>query len=281
MTIKSYNFLKELYKYLEKQENQGVFVINFLNAAGSQFFTLPKLKSQRQTTYLENERHYVKDRSLLPEMKSSFPNPIDIEGLSDFLNSNLKPEKIRDCMSHFGVPASFDEDKSNLAKALAIQFQIFIDSDNEDVYNVIPTEYEKIMSGVSKSEETRYGALYNGDDCWVENENKSYDVYCYEKFTHTWVIHNSGSVMWQGRKLVFKNSNSVCPRSSCLEIAIPDVEPNGYIKIATDFNTRSIEGKFDCEWEMRDSQNELCFTFNSRFNVNINVTYRSKMEGIK
>ena len=65
----------------------------------------------------------------------------------------------------------------------------------------------------------------------VENENKSYDVYCYEKFIHTWVIHNSGSVMWQGRKLVFKNSNSVCPRSSCLEIAIPDVEPNGYIKI--------------------------------------------------
>ena len=108
MTIKSYNFLKELYKYLEKQENQGVFVINFFNAAGSQFFTLPKLKSQRQTTYLENERHYIKDRSLIPEMKSSFLNPIDIEGLSDFLESNLKHEKIRDCMSHFGVPVSFD-----------------------------------------------------------------------------------------------------------------------------------------------------------------------------
>ena len=278
MNIKSYIFLKDLYKFLVKQENQGVFVINFFNAAGSQFFTLPSRKAQRQTTYLENERHYIKDRSLLPEMKESFPKPIEIKQLSLFIENNLKAEKLRDCMSHFGVPVNFEENKSYLSKVLATQFQIFVDSDNEDVENVIPIEYEKINRGISNSEETRYGALYKGDDCWVEEQNKDHNVHCYEKFTHEWIIHNSRTINWSGRKLVFKNSNEVKPRAMYTEIQIPDVESKKYIKIATEFDVRSFEGKFICEWEMRDSQDNVCFTFNSRFDVIINVSYKLKTE---
>ena len=64
ISIKSQEFLRDLYKFLNKQENQGVFVINFFNVAGCTTFTLPILKTQRTTQYLENERHYAKDRSV-------------------------------------------------------------------------------------------------------------------------------------------------------------------------------------------------------------------------
>ena len=82
--IKSQEYLRDLYRFLRKQENQGVFVINFFNAAGCIYFELPKLKSKRTTQYLENERHYAKDRSVLL-IKDKFPDVIDIDNLRAYI----------------------------------------------------------------------------------------------------------------------------------------------------------------------------------------------------
>lgn len=40
-TIRSNEFLKNLYRYLDNQRNQGTYVIQFLNAAGSRYFKKP------------------------------------------------------------------------------------------------------------------------------------------------------------------------------------------------------------------------------------------------
>ena len=87
ISIKSQEFLRDLYKFLNKQENQGVFVTNFFNAAGCTTFTLPRLKTQSTIQYLENERHYAKDRSVY-QIRTDFPNPIDIDGLTQYLEWN-------------------------------------------------------------------------------------------------------------------------------------------------------------------------------------------------
>ena len=47
------------------------------------------------------------------------------------------------------------------------------------------------------------------------------------------------------------NKNS--PPSKLTERPIPDIGPNGIIKIATNFEARSIEKKFIVEWDMKDS----------------------------
>ena len=55
--------------------------------------------------------------------------------------------------------------------------------------------------------------------------------------------------------------------------------PSEYIKITTNFEARSMEGKYTCEWEMQDSQGTACFGMNAEFNVIINVSYEINTEG--
>ena len=54
--------------------------------------------------YLENERHYAKDRVLTDEIKASFPNPINLDGLTRFIADSLDSNKLVSCMADFGVP---------------------------------------------------------------------------------------------------------------------------------------------------------------------------------
>lgn len=63
-TIKSNEFLKNLYRYLDNQRNQGTYVIQFFNAAGSRYFEMPLSYAKRTNDALEAERQYVKNRSL-------------------------------------------------------------------------------------------------------------------------------------------------------------------------------------------------------------------------
>ena len=274
--IKSQDFLKDLYKYLVKQENQGVFVINFFNAAGCTYFVLPKLKCQRTTQYLENERHFTKDRSV-QLIKDKFPSQINLVELSKYIESQLKDDKLRECMSHFGVPVSFDENKQDLSKALAYQFQLFVEADKENIDNEIALEYERLINGSQSGATVRRSTAYRGDDYWVE-QSAPLNIACYQTATYTWVIHNAGTVHWQNRKLVLVNEDKNKPRPEEKVIPIPDVAPNGYAKIATNFEARSIEGRFTCEWEMQDSQGTACFGMNAELNVVINVLYGTDME---
>lgn len=272
ISIKSQEFLRDLYKYLKNQENQGVYVINFFNAAGCKTFTLPKLKTQRTTQYLENERHYAKDRSVF-QMRSDFPNPINIDGVSQYLNNSLKDDSVRDCMNHFGIAVTHEENKKVLARALAMQFQRFIEADSEDINNEVPAEYEALVNGVDNSYELRYSVLYPGDNFWVEESHQKHEVSCFESFKHTWVIHNAGTVHWCGRKLVLKEANKNSPRPETAEIALPDIGPNGIIKIATNFEARSIEGRFIIEWDMKDSKDQSCFRMSAGLNVTVDVSF--------
>lgn len=235
------------------------------------------MKTQRTTKYLENERHYAKDRSV-QLIKDKFPNQIDIEGLAKYLEGELNDDCIRECMSHFGVPMSFDINKKILAKALAYQFQLFVEADSEDIDNSVAKEYEKLVNGTDNSLSIRRSAANAGDDYWVE-PRKTLQINCYQSCEHTWVIHNAGTVYWTDRKLVLVNENKDNPRPEVKVIPIPDVAPNGHIKITTNFEARSMEGRYTCEWEMQDSQGTACFGMNAGFNVIINVTYETNTEG--
>lgn len=265
-----------MYGYLVKQENQGVFIINLFIVGGSSYFTLPKLKSHRTTSYLENERHYTKDRVLTPEIKASFPNPIKVDELTCFLEKNLDSSKVRGCMSSFGVPASFKENKRYLARALAIQFQMFVINDVDDVDNAIIGEYQRQILEVDDEPNRILGPLIHGDDVWVEEKDRNHRAKIYETVKHTWVIHNSGHKNWYGRKLVFVNFADVRPSVSEMQIEIPETAPGEIIKITTSFLARGIEGKFNCVWEMHDSDGNNCFP-NCRwmFNVTLDIFYET------
>ena len=71
------------------------------------------------------------------EIKASFPNPIDFDGLTGFISDNLDSNKLASCMSEFGIPVGTEPDKDRFAKALSIQFGRFVISMEADINNEV------------------------------------------------------------------------------------------------------------------------------------------------
>lgn len=272
--IKSNEFLGKLYGSLTNQKNQGVYIIRFFNAAGSRHFTLSENRQHWTNEYLENERHYAKDRVLTDEIKASFPNPIDIDGLTRFIADSLDSNKLASCMADFGVPTGTEVDKDKFAKALSIQFGRFVISTESDISNDVWQIYQSLLNGEEINPRDIRGPRYFGDAVGVFSDSKRIAANCYESLRYVWSIQNRGNKEWHGRKLVLVNAGEIYPEIAQTVIPIPDTRPNETIKIATDINAGGFEGKFDCKWEMQDADGENCFpNYTWDFNIQISVTF--------
>ena len=275
INIKSYEFLRKLYGFLDHRKNQGVYVVKMFNAAGSNYFHLSENRLRQTNEYLETERRYSIDRAISPEIKKTFPNPINIDGLTEYIEEHLRADKIKACMETFGIPSGATVDKSKLARSLAIQFSCFITTVGDDVDNAVWEIYQTLLAGQPISRKDISGPRYSGDDFIVEYGNKRHEADCYENVHHEWRLKNCGSHSWHGRKLVLLNQNEICPRPHDAVIQVPDTEPGEFIKITTNIDARGFEGNFECKWEMQDADGENCFP-NKRweFNVEIKVTFK-------
>ena len=199
-------------------------------------------------------------------MKKQFKKPVNSEPIAAFYEKELEDEYVDVLVDAFDIPTSIERNKKYIAGALAKQIKVFIESNEEDVPVVIPEEYENQRI---KKETAHYEigkSLYEGDSVWVENSGKINTVGFYNVFTYTWVIHNYGNVYWRNRKLVFVNADDkdMAPKAAVIEIPIPDTAPYGIVKISTDFDARGDENKYECRWEMQNSEGKNCFP-NSRY----------------
>lgn len=279
-TIKSNEFLKNLYRYLDNQRNQGTYVIQFFNAAGSRYFEMPLSYAKQTNNALEAERQYVKNRSLTAEIKNSFPNPINLDGLAAFIDRNLPTNKLAACMAEFGIPSGAEQDKTNFAHALAAQFSLFVTTPADDVDNAVWEMYQTLLVGQPISADDISGPRYAGDDVLVEFGGRRHEADCYEIIHHEWKLQNRGTREWHDRKLVLVNQAEIHPRPLKTVIPVPDTRPGEFTKIATDIDARGFEGNFECKWEMQDADGENCFP-NKRwdFNIRIQVTFHTSDEG--
>ncbi len=70
------------------------------------------------------------------------------------------------------------------------------------------------------------------------------------------------------------------PSVSEMEINIPETVPGEIIKITTSFLVRGMEGKFNCIWEMQDSDGNNCFpNYRWMFNVTIETFFEHNHGG--
>lgn len=279
-SIKSNEFLNKLYGFLDNQRNQGTYIIEFFNAAGSHYFVMPLAYKNRTNEALEGERHYAKDRPLIPEIKESFPNPINLDELAAFIDRNLPANKLADCMAKFGIPSGAEQDKTNFAHALAAQFSRFVTTPVDDVDNVVWEFYQSLLVGQLISADDISGPRYAGDDVLVEFGGRRHEADCYEIIHHEWKLQNRGTREWHDRKLVLVNQVEIHPRPLKTVIPVQDTRPGEFTKIATDIDARGFEGNFECKWEMQDADGENCFP-NKRwdFNIRIQVTFHTSDEG--
>jgi len=277
--INASEFFKKVYPYLNNQKNQGVFVTNCFIAAGSTVFSLPRLKTKQTSDNLEYQRMLYKGgRQITTDMKASFPDPFPLDSLSEFFADNIREDRLRDVMTAFAIPVSADSDRLLLSKSLASQFQLLIQSESNDVDDIVALKYQQLLLEPDTQPVKQLTPLYPGDSAWVLEckPQRSYSVHCYDKFQHTWVIRNNGTQTWRGRKFVFANCNEVRPRADINSIDIPDTPPGKDIKITTGFDARGSEGKFDCVWEMQDRNGENCFPNDMRkFNISINIKFKA------
>lgn len=278
--IRSYEFLNKLYGFLDNQQNQGTYVIEFFRAAGSPYFVMPATYKGRTSEALEGERHYAKDRPLTSEIKESFPNPIDLDGLAAFISKNLSEDKLAACMTEFGIPSATTREKDKFARALAVQFGLFVTSSEDDVDNAVWGIYQTLLAGQPISADDVSGPRNPGDDVYVEFEGRYHAADCYEIIHHEWKLQNRGKIPWENRRLVLVNQADIHPRPVQTIIPIPDARPGEHIKIATDIDARGFEGEYECRWEMQDANGENCFP-NKRwdFNIRIHVAFNAMAGG--
>lgn len=246
-SIKSNEFLNKLYGFLDNQRNQGTYIIEFFNAAGSHYFVMPLAYKDRTNEALEGERHYAKDRPLILEIKESFPNPINLDGLAAFIDKNLPANKLTACMAEFGIPSVAEQDKAKFAHALAAQFSLFVTTPGDDVDDAVWEMYQTLLAGQPISADDISGPRYAGDDVLVEFGGRRHEADCYEIIHHEWKLQNRGTREWHGRKLVLVNQAEIHPRPVQTVIPVPDTGPGEFTKIATDIDARGFEGNFECK----------------------------------
>lgn len=250
-----------------------MFVSKLFVAAGSKYFSASTTSDKDYQKKLYNG-----SKPLTQNLKGSFPDPINFDGLVAFFIGQIQDDKTRDVMTSFAIPVSIKPDKALLAKALTAQFQLFIQNEKNDVDDIVASEYQRLMAEPAAEPAKRLTPLYPRDSAWVDfMPQRSYSVHCYDKFQHAWMIRNNGQQTWHGRRLVFANYNDVKPRADVNSIEIPVTPPGKEIKIITSFDARGSEGEFNCIWEMQDSNGSNCFPNHKQmFCVSINVRFAAE-----
>ena len=241
-------------------------------AGGSSYFSASIAADKEYQKKLYNG-----SKPLTQNLKDSFPASIQMDALVGLFEKHLKDDQVRQAMTAFAIPVSLAPAKGTFSRALALQFWYLVKNEDNDVDDIVAMEYQRLLTEPVDEKPQPLAPLYPGDGAYVIEflPARIYLKKCYEQFDNTWVIRNTGNQIWHGRKLVFVNHAAVRPRTDTNFIDIPDVVPGKDIKITTSFDTRGFEGRYECLWEMQDSQGNDCFPNNKRL---FNVTIDSKFE---
>ena len=267
--------------FYPSRRNAGIFITQCFCNAGSNFFTFTRGKKYVSGDVPLQRKIYDGSRQLTHEMKKSF-NPFNIDGLVDYFNNNIEPDKFRDIMLAFGIPPTAERNETQFCKALSIQFKGFIDSDDETVDDIVAIEYQRLLSEAAEvtpvAQPTR--VLYPGDSIYMSSAIRSiYQVVCDERFQHTWDFSNVGNQTWRGRQLYLSNHDKIRPRAEVNYINIPDIPPGKSIKITADMDARSFEGRSECLWIMLDGDGNECFPNSDSFTFIVDTTFPFENNG--
>ena len=187
--------------------SQGKFVTALFKAAGATPYISPSLLKQL----------FSGGKPFSENQKVSFRGIDNFASLTDFFVKNIPDEKVMAVIASFGIPEKEAPNKKALASALAMQMRAIVESDANEVDDIIAMEYQRLKTEPSAEQAELSKPLYPGDSAWVLEckPQRSYSTNCYDRFSHEWLIRNTGTQAWQRRKLVltshFKNGPAVSP----------------------------------------------------------------------
>lgn len=201
----------------------------------------------------------------------------NLQSLIEFFMNEIADTKVGDVLLAFGIPEKETPNKKALSVALAKQMKALIEVDNEDVNEIVILEYQRAKEDDSPEKmDVGMQPLYPGDSAYVQFiPNQTYKTDCYGTVQHTWSIQNKGKIKWIGRKLRYIRGAKDRAEANPADIPIPDVEPNGFVKLSTTIDARGFDGSTRCIWEMQDSDGQNCFPKSeSLFCVTIDAKFK-------
>ena len=213
------------------------------------------------------------------EQKSPLRGRDNLQSLTAFFTKAIADTLVTNVIAAFGIPEKDIPDKNALCSALAHQMRLLIDSDDEDVSDILTVEYQKTKNAApTDNAASQITSLppYPGDSIYMKSKWRPvYSVGLDEIFEHTWVFDNVGTQTWTGRRLYFSNHDEVRPRADSNYIDIPDTPPNHSVRLTVRMDARSFEEKSECKWIMIDSEGKDCFPNSSQFTIVVDVTFQT------
>lgn len=250
---------------MERQRNQGLFVARCFEAGGSRHFS-PIVDPSAEA--LASPRSlYQGNRDLTMAMRGSFPTPVDVDGLRAYFDRYLAPGREGDLLTELGIPLVEAPNRKALTEALARQFARFIAAPGNEAENGMALDYQQLILGAEPTPVAGDGPRYSRDSAYLHslkdqnygNQRGRYNLQVYEQMHYTFVIRNTGSCHWQGRRLVFQESKEIRPQVTPVAVALSDAAPGEDARGAVLLDARGFEGDFNCRWVMVDAAGEDCF----------------------
>lgn len=198
----------------------------------------------------------------------------NLASLTEFFETEINDT--REVLISLGIPEKGTPDKHALAVAFAQQMKQMIESEEEDVENILVLQYQQAKQKAAPETNAFAKPLYPGDSVSSQHE-RCHEIQSFEKVEHTWELLNTGNIPWTGRRLIYKRGPKDRPEANPSIIELPDVPPKKSIKITTTIDGRGFDGITHCIWEMQDSDGENCFPDReSLFCVTIDAKFKRK-----
>ena len=246
--MKLENLCRAAYVSCSKIKSQSDYINKLFEAAGEKTYIADSYKKSLfngTKPFVENQKMPLRGKDNIASLIAFFKEYIDDAGI---------------VLGELGIPEEYGEANHDaLAYALAKQMKLLIDSDKEDVEDLVAFEYQEAKNNSFQGAESEVTKpLYGGDSVNAFYDRK-YVIQSYDKISHTWELYNTGKIKWTGRKLVYIRKPKDRPEANPSMIDIPDVEPSSSIKITTIIDGRGFDGITNCIWEMQDANGQNCF----------------------
>lgn len=209
-------------------------------------------------------------------LKEPLRNRDNLQALTDFFMREIANTSVVNVIAAFGIPEKDQPDKGALCAALAHQTKLMIDSDEEDVEDILTVQYQNLKDGDAGNQVETMRPLYPGDSVYMRSSFRPiYTVEIDQIFEHAWVFDNAGTQIWVGRRLYLSNHNEIRPRAESNYVDIPDTPPNKGVVVSVRIDPRSFEKKSECKWIMVDRDGNDCFPNSSQFVIIVDVTFHT------
>lgn len=250
-----------VYKYCPNIKSQDKFIVALFTAAGDGHVSKSYAKQL-----------FTGAKGLVENQKLPLRGKDNISSLILFFETEISD--VGAVLIALGIPEKQEPNKRALAAALAQQMKLLVESDEEDVEDILILQYQEAKQKDVEVDASFAKPLYPGDSISVY-QNPRHEIQSFEKILHTWELINTGSIPWIGRKLVYKRKPKDRPEANPDDIEIPDIKPKESKKITTTIDGRGFDGITHCIWEMQDSDGENCFPErDSLFCVTIDAKFK-------